>query len=150
MTPLSKRIRPRHRFYMNQAINIILTWLKFIVKQCHETWVGIVFRTLQGWGLQGIQSNLSIAYYGNNSSVCNRNITLDMVRAGLHCSFKISRQMLPLLLILGWKTFVLNATCARHSQRKAKLINYSMKITNRQKYNAPYILKPKKLFLAWA
>ena len=27
--------------------------------------------------------------------------TLDMVRAGLHCSFKISRQMLPLLLILG-------------------------------------------------
>jgi len=33
------------------------------------------------------------------------------VRAGLHCSFKISRQMLPLLLIFGWKTFVVKATC---------------------------------------
>lgn len=27
--------------------------------------------------------------------------TLEMVKAGLHCSFKMSRQMLPLLLILG-------------------------------------------------
>ena len=39
--------------------------------------------------------------------------TLDMVRAGLHCSFKMSRQMLPLLLIFGWKTLVLNATCSK-------------------------------------
>lgn len=38
------------------------------------------------------------------------NQTFDMVRAGLHCSLRISRQMLPLLLMLGWKTFVLNAT----------------------------------------
>jgi hypothetical protein len=29
-----------------------------------------------------------------------------MVRAGLHCSFNISKHMLPLLLTLGWKTFV--------------------------------------------
>lgn len=28
--------------------------------------------------------------------------TLDIVRAGLHCSLRMSRQMLPLLLILGW------------------------------------------------
>lgn len=36
--------------------------------------------------------------------------TLEIVKAGLHCSFRMSRQMLPLLLILGWNTFVLNAT----------------------------------------
>lgn len=36
--------------------------------------------------------------------------TFDTVNAGLHCSFRISRQMLPLLLMFGWKTFVLNAT----------------------------------------
>ena len=34
-----------------------------------------------------------------------------MVNAGLHCSFKMSRQMLPLLLMFGWKTLVLKATC---------------------------------------
>ena len=28
-------------------------------------------------------------------------LTLETVNAGLHCSFKISRQMLPLLLIFG-------------------------------------------------
>lgn len=33
-----------------------------------------------------------------------------MVNAGLHCSFRMSRHILPLLLIFGWKTFVLNAT----------------------------------------
>lgn len=38
-------------------------------------------------------------------------LTLEMVSAGLHCSFKMSRQMLPLLLMFGWKTFVLKATC---------------------------------------
>lgn len=36
--------------------------------------------------------------------------TLEIVSAGLHCSLRISRQMLPLLLIFGWKTLVLNAT----------------------------------------
>lgn len=38
-------------------------------------------------------------------------ITFDIVRAGLHCSLRMSRQILPLLLILGWKTFVRNETC---------------------------------------
>ena len=37
--------------------------------------------------------------------------TLDMVRAGLHCSLRISRQMLPLLLMFGWYTLVLKDTC---------------------------------------
>jgi hypothetical protein len=36
--------------------------------------------------------------------------TLEMVRAGLHWSFKMSRQMLPWLLTLGWYTLVWNAT----------------------------------------
>jgi len=52
----------------------------------------------------------SIRHYYIRQPIC-KITTLDMVRAGLHCSFKISRQMLPLLLIFGWKTFVLNATC---------------------------------------
>lgn len=38
-----------------------------------------------------------------------------MVSAGLHCSLRISRQILPLLLILGWKTLVLKATYRVHS-----------------------------------
>lgn len=42
--------------------------------------------------------------------------TLEMVNAGLHCSFRMSRQILPLLLMFGWKTFVLNATCMIHSE----------------------------------
>ncbi|KAK7356636.1 hypothetical protein VNO80_15911 [Phaseolus coccineus] len=33
-----------------------------------------------------------------------------MVRAGLHCSLSMSRQILPLLLMLGWNPLVLNAT----------------------------------------
>jgi len=36
--------------------------------------------------------------------------TLEMVSAGLHCSLRISKHMLPLLLMFGWNTFVLNAT----------------------------------------
>jgi hypothetical protein len=40
--------------------------------------------------------------------------TLEIVRAGLHWSFKMSRQMLPLLLIFGWNTLVRNATCILH------------------------------------
>lgn len=34
-----------------------------------------------------------------------------MVSAGLHCSFRMSRQMLPLLLMLGWYTLVVKFTC---------------------------------------
>lgn len=41
-------------------------------------------------------------------------LTLEMVRAGLHCSFSISRQMLPLLFIFGWNTLVRNETWNHH------------------------------------
>jgi hypothetical protein len=37
-------------------------------------------------------------------------LTFDMVRAGLHCSLRMSRQMLPLLLMFGWNTLVRNET----------------------------------------
>lgn len=37
--------------------------------------------------------------------------TLLMVSAGLHWSFKISRQMEPWLLTLGWYTLVWKETC---------------------------------------
>ena len=36
--------------------------------------------------------------------------TFEMVSAGLHCSFRMSRQMLPWLLMLGWYT------CRQHSK----------------------------------
>lgn len=38
------------------------------------------------------------------ASSCSRRRTLEMVSAGLHCSFRMSRQMLPWLLMLGWYT----------------------------------------------
>jgi hypothetical protein len=41
----------------------------------------------------------------------NGKLTFEIVNAGLHCSFRISRQILPLLLTFGWNTFVLKATC---------------------------------------
>ena len=37
--------------------------------------------------------------------------TFETVKAGLHCSFRISRHMLPLELMLGWYTFVAKLTC---------------------------------------
>ena len=39
---------------------------------------------------------------GTQHSAAQR--TFEMVSAGLHCSFKMSRQMLPWLLMLGWYT----------------------------------------------
>jgi len=38
-------------------------------------------------------------------------VTFETVKAGLHCSFRISRHMLPLELMLGWYTFVAKLTC---------------------------------------
>ena len=38
-------------------------------------------------------------------------LTLDTVSAGLHCSLRISKQILPLLLMFGWYTFVWKLTC---------------------------------------
>lgn len=63
----------------------------------------------------------------NKNVLQGRDVTLETVKAGLHCSFKMSRQMLPLLLIFGWKTFVLNATCKAHM----KLVRYLQKILQR-------------------
>jgi hypothetical protein len=37
-------------------------------------------------------------------------LTFDMVRAGDHCSFKISRQIPPLELILQWYILVVKLT----------------------------------------
>ena len=34
--------------------------------------------------------------------VCQCALPLEMVRAGDHCDLRMSRQMLPLLLIFGW------------------------------------------------
>lgn len=45
---------------------------------------------------------------------------LEMVSAGLHWDRKISRQILPLLFMLGWYIFVVNDTC------KIKSINHSI------------------------
>jgi hypothetical protein len=36
--------------------------------------------------------------------------TLEMVKAGDHCSFRMSRQMLPCEFTFGWYTFVLKFT----------------------------------------
>ena len=40
-----------------------------------------------------------------------RDVTFDIVSAGLHCSLRMSRQMLPCELMFGWYTFVWNCTC---------------------------------------
>lgn len=50
--------------------------------------------------------------------------TFDTVSAGLHCSLRMSRQMLPLLLMLGWYTFVEKLTCARH-ENKGSAVNFA-------------------------
>ena len=39
-----------------------------------------------------------------------RPLPLDMVSAGLHCDLRMSRHMLPLLLMLGWYIRVVKAT----------------------------------------
>lgn len=46
-------------------------------------------------------------------SVSNEQIdrsTLEIVRAGLHWSFRMSRQIPPLELMFGWKILVVNCT----------------------------------------
>jgi hypothetical protein len=37
-------------------------------------------------------------------------LPFDIVNAGDHCDLKISKQILPLLLIFGWYIFVVKAT----------------------------------------
>jgi hypothetical protein len=70
---------------------------------------------------------------------------LDIVRAGLHCSLRMSRQMLPLLLMLGWKTFVRKETYPEHNQiRKKKDIYIQKELLNHNTSNAHQIEEKKK------
>lgn len=59
------------------------------------------------WAISGTSGSSGFGSV-NKEQMDNR--TLDMVKAGLHCSLRISKHILPLLLMLGWKTLVLNAT----------------------------------------
>ena len=49
-----------------------------------------------------------------NSEQMDRS-TLEMVSAGLHWSLRISRQMEPLLLMLGWYSLVVKLICEQHT-----------------------------------
>ena len=58
-------------------------------------------------------------------------ITFDMVKAGLHCSLRMSRQMLPLLLMFGWNTLVRKETWnmfMSECQKKIEKITSSSKL----------------------
>ncbi len=44
-----------------------------------------------------------------------------IVSAGDHCDRKISRHILPLLLMFGWYIFVVNATCNNQGGNKMHL-----------------------------
>lgn len=46
-------------------------------------------------------------------------LPFETVSAGDHCDLRMSRQILPLLLILGWYIFVVNATCVKTWDMKA-------------------------------
>jgi hypothetical protein len=63
---------------------------------------------LHMWAISGTSGSSGL---GSVSREQTESSTLETVSAGLHCSLRMSRQMLPLLLMLGWNTFVLNATC---------------------------------------
>jgi alpha-acetolactate decarboxylase len=69
---------------------------------CHQ-----VYGTVMSWFRYGLDSEnrkcaLKIEGLFNYLSIQKIDKqTLEMVRAGLHCSFNISRQMLPLLLMFG-------------------------------------------------
>ena len=55
--------------------------------------------------------------FGSVSSEQMESRTLLMVRAGLHCSLRMSRQIWPLLLMLQWYILVRNVTCMTHNNR---------------------------------
>lgn len=48
--------------------------------------------------------------FGSHNREQIDNNTFDIVSAGDHCDRKISKQMLPLLLMFGWYIFVVNDT----------------------------------------
>lgn len=64
--------------------------------------------------MQEVWQSSSFAQRTRKAQLC----TLDTVSAGLHCSFKMSKQMLPLLLIFGWYTLVWKFTCKFTSVNK--------------------------------
>ena len=59
------------------------------------------------WAIFGTRGSPGLGSV-NNEQIDKR--TLDTVRAGLHCSFRISRQIDPFELILQWYIRVLNVT----------------------------------------
>uniref|UniRef100_A0A0A9D8W3 Csu456(Uce) n=1 Tax=Arundo donax TaxID=35708 RepID=A0A0A9D8W3_ARUDO len=65
------------------------------------------------WAISGTRGSSG---FGSVSSEQIDSNTLEIVSAGLHWSFKMSRQMLPLLLIFGWNSLVRNATCMLNSR----------------------------------
>jgi len=67
----------------------------------------LALSVLYMWAISGTSGSSGFG------SVSNEQIdrrTFDMVRAGLHCSLRMSRQMLPLLLMFGWNTLVRKET----------------------------------------
>jgi hypothetical protein len=48
--------------------------------------------------------------FGSHNSEQIDNKTFEIVNAGDHCSFKMSKQMLPWEFTFGWYTFVLKFT----------------------------------------
>jgi hypothetical protein len=84
--------------------------------------VGVWIRQQGADGQQHLEPNT--VFVGSSShgkrlidrySYIRESPTLDIVSAGLHWSLRMSRQMLPLLLMFGWNTLVRNATCTLHS-----------------------------------
>ena len=71
--------------------------------------------------------------------LCDCVSTLEIVKAGLHCSLRMSRHMLPLLLIFGWNTFVLKDTYNRDS---------SMTVNRNRRKHFTKRIKPKSLSLS--
>lgn len=68
---------------------------------------GMQHPPLRSWGVLGIctVANPSLAPPALASPRSARPLrAFEMVSAGLHCSFRMSRQMLPWLLMLGWYT----------------------------------------------
>lgn len=60
--------------------------------------------------MRAISGTKGSSGFGSHSREQMDRRTLEMVRAGDHCDRRMSRQMLPLLLIFGWYILVVNAT----------------------------------------
>merc|ERR1711915_857436 len=62
-------------------------------------WRYLALSFLKSFAISGTRGSSGL---GSQSSEQMDNRTLEMVRAGDHWDLKMSRQMLPLLLMLGW------------------------------------------------